>query len=153
MALIEVKIPPLGESISSGILAKWHVADGDTVRKDQPLFELETDKITSEGTAEVAGRISLRVTPGTEVKIGQVVATLDTAVSAAAPAVGAAPASASAPTSAAAPKAATAPLSPAARRVAEETGVDPASIPGSGKGGRVTKGDLLAAAAAACGEA
>ena len=55
MALIEVKIPPLGESISSGILAKWHVADGDTVRKDQPLFELETDKITSEGTAEVAG--------------------------------------------------------------------------------------------------
>jgi 2-oxoglutarate dehydrogenase E2 component (dihydrolipoamide succinyltransferase) len=149
MALIEVKIPPLGESISSGILAKWHVADGDTVRKDQPLFELETDKITSEGTAEVAGRISLRVTPGTEVKIGQVVATLDTAVSAAAPAAGTAPASTPAAASAAAPKAPTAPLSPAARRVAEETGVDPASIPGSGKGGRVTKGDLLAAAAAA----
>ena len=149
MALIEVKIPPLGESISSGILAKWHVADGDTVRKDQPLFELETDKITSEGTAEVAGRISLRVTPGTEVKIGQVVATLDTAVSAAAPAAGSAPASTPAAASAAAPKAPTAPLSPAARRVAEETGVDPASIPGSGKGGRVTKGDLLAAAAAA----
>jgi 2-oxoglutarate dehydrogenase E2 component (dihydrolipoamide succinyltransferase) len=149
MALIEVKIPPLGESISSGILAKWHVADGDTVRKDQPLFELETDKITSEGTAEVAGRISLRVTPGTEVKIGQIVATLDTAVSAAAPAAGTAPASTPAAASAAAPKAPTAPLSPAARRVAEETGVDPASIPGSGKGGRVTKGDLLAAAAAA----
>jgi 2-oxoglutarate dehydrogenase E2 component (dihydrolipoamide succinyltransferase) len=149
MALIEVKIPPLGESISSGILAKWHVADGDTVRKDQPLFELETDKITSEGTAEVAGRISLRVTPGTEVKIGQVVATLDTTVSAAAPAAGSAPASTPAAASAAAPKAPTAPLSPAARRVAEETGVDPASIPGSGKGGRVTKGDLLAAAAAA----
>ena len=149
MALIEVKIPPLGESISSGILAKWHVADGDTVRKDQPLFELETDKITSEGTAEVAGRISLRVTPGTEVKIGQIVATLDTAVSAAAPAAGTAPASTPAAASAAAPKAPAAPLSPAARRVAEETGVDPASIPGSGKGGRVTKGDLLAAAAAA----
>ena len=149
MALIEVKIPPLGESISSGILAKWHVADGDTVRKDQPLFELETDKITSEGTAEVAGRISLRVTPGTEVKIGQIVATLDTAVSAAAPAAGTAPASTPTAASAAAPKAPTAPLSPAARRVAEETGVDPASIPGSGKGGRVTKGDLLAAAAAA----
>jgi 2-oxoglutarate dehydrogenase E2 component (dihydrolipoamide succinyltransferase) len=148
MALIEVKIPPLGESISSGILAKWHVADGDTVRKDQPLFELETDKITSEGTAEVAGRISLRVTPGTEVKIGQVVATLDTAASAAAPTAGTAPASTPAAASAAAPKAPTAPLSPAARRVAEETGVDPASIPGSGKGGRVTKGDLLAAAAA-----
>jgi 2-oxoglutarate dehydrogenase E2 component (dihydrolipoamide succinyltransferase) len=153
MALIEVKIPPLGESISSGILAKWHVADGDTVRKDQPLFELETDKITSEGTAEVAGRISLRVAPGTEVKIGQVVATLDTTVSAAAPAASAAAVAAPATASAAAPKAPTAPLSPAARRVAEETGVDPASIPGSGKGGRVTKGDLLAAAAAASSQA
>ncbi len=46
---IEVKIPPMGESISSGILAKWHVKNGDAVKKDQPLFELETDKITSEG--------------------------------------------------------------------------------------------------------
>ncbi|HRE06824.1 MAG TPA: lipoyl domain-containing protein, partial [Opitutaceae bacterium] len=73
MASLDVKIPPLGESISTGILAKWHVADGATVKKDQPLFELETDKITSEGTAEVAGRISLKVAPGTEVKIGQVV--------------------------------------------------------------------------------
>ncbi|MBM3872676.1 MAG: 2-oxoglutarate dehydrogenase complex dihydrolipoyllysine-residue succinyltransferase [Verrucomicrobia bacterium] len=153
MALIEVKIPPLGESISSGILAKWHVADGDTVRKDQPLFELETDKITSEGTAEVAGRISLRVAPGTEVKIGQVVATLNTAVATAAPAGGAAPASVPAAGSTAAPKTPVAPLSPAARRVAEETGVDPASIPGSGKGGRVTKGDLLAAAAVAAAPA
>jgi 2-oxoglutarate dehydrogenase E2 component (dihydrolipoamide succinyltransferase) len=74
---IEVKIPPMGESISSGVLAKWHVAEGDSVRKDQPLFELETDKITSEGTAETAGRISLKVTAGAEVKIGQVVAVIE----------------------------------------------------------------------------
>ena len=53
---LEVKIPPMGESISSGILAKWHVRNGEVVKKDQPLFELETDKITSEGTAEAAGR-------------------------------------------------------------------------------------------------
>src|ERR1043166_794175 len=79
MPLLEVKIPPMGESISSGILAKWHVNDGDTVKKDQPLFELETDKITSEGTAEAAGKISLKVAVGDEVKIGQVVATIDTA--------------------------------------------------------------------------
>src|SRR5215211_2953124 len=79
MALIEVKIPPMGESISSGILAKWHVKDGDTVKKDQPLFELETDKITSEGTAESAGKISLKSAAGDEVKIGQVVAMIDTA--------------------------------------------------------------------------
>ena len=68
---IDVKIPPMGESISTGILAKWHVKNGDTVKKDQPLFELETDKITSEGTAEAAGTITLKVEAGTEVKIGQ----------------------------------------------------------------------------------
>src|SRR5581483_5855412 len=79
MPLIEVKIPPMGESISSGVLAKWHVKDGDTVKKDQPLFELETDKITSEGNAEAAGKIALKVAAGDEVKIGQVVATIDAA--------------------------------------------------------------------------
>ena len=78
---IEVKIPPMGESITSGVLAKWHVQNGDLVKKDQPLFELETDKITSEGTAESAGKITFKVVAGTDVKIGQVVATIDTEVS------------------------------------------------------------------------
>ena len=64
MALLDVKIPALGESINSGILAKWHVQDGDVVKKDQALFELETDKITTEGTAEAAGRIALKVAVG-----------------------------------------------------------------------------------------
>src|SRR3954464_2335611 len=83
---LEVKIPPMGESISTGVLAKWHVKDGDTVKKDQPLFELETDKITSEGTAEAAGKISLKAAAGAEVKIGEVVAGIDTdAASAPAP--------------------------------------------------------------------
>ncbi len=105
MSLLEVKIPPMGESISTGVLAKWHVADGDVVKKDQPLFELETDKITSEGTAEAAGKISLKVAAGTEVKIGQAVATIDTAATATAPAP-AAPAPAPAKEAAPAPKAA-----------------------------------------------
>jgi 2-oxoglutarate dehydrogenase E2 component (dihydrolipoamide succinyltransferase) len=136
---IEVKIPPMGESITSGVLAKWHVKDGDIVKKDQPLFELETDKITSEGTAESAGRITINVQAGTDVKIGQVVATIDeTAAAAAAPA---------APAKEAAPAATKSDVqSPAVRRLAEETGVDPASVAGTGKGGRVTKGDMLAAA-------
>jgi len=105
------------------------------------LFELETDKITSEGTAESAGKISLKVAAGAEVKIGQVVAGIDTAASgAAAPA---APASAPA-----APVAAgEATQSPAVRRLAAETGIDPASVSGSGKAGRVTKGDMLEAQA------
>jgi 2-oxoglutarate dehydrogenase E2 component (dihydrolipoamide succinyltransferase) len=143
MPLLEVKIPPMGESINSGILAKWHVNDGDVVKKDQPLFELETDKITSEGTAEAAGKISLKVAIGDEVKIGAVVATIDTAV--AAPSGAAAPAATIPNAPAAATAAKSTEQSPAVRRVAAESGVDPASVAGTGKGGRVTKGDMLAA--------
>ncbi len=151
----EVKIPPMGESITSGVLAKWHVKDGDLVKKDQPLFELETDKITSEGTAEVAGKISLKVAVGTEVKIGQVVASIDETAAAAA----ATPAPAGggvsspredttvAPTPAEAPRAKTESVeSPAVRRIAAETGIESATVTGTGKGGRVTKGDMLVAA-------
>ena len=138
---LDVKVPPMGESISSGVLAKWHVQDGDTVRKDQPLFELETDKITAEGTAEAAVRISLKVTAGAEVKIGQVVATIDPAAAA-----GAAPAPAiETPES----KIENFPPSPAVRRLAAETGINPATVAGTGKAGRVTKGDLLAASSPA----
>lgn len=141
MPLLEVKVPPMGESISSGVLAKWHVADGAVVAKDQPIFELETDKITSEGIAESAGRISLKVAAGSEVKIGQTVAVIDTAA-------GAAPAPAPAPKAETKSTATEAPVSPAVRRLATETGVDPAGVTGTGKAGRVTKGDMLAATAA-----
>ena len=133
MPTLDVRIPSMGESITSGILAKWHVNDGDFVKKDQPLFELETDKITSEGTAEAAGRMALKVAAGSEVKIGQLVATIDLRE----------PGTATDPEPVATP-AATLPSSPAVRRVVAETGIDPASVPGTGKGGRVTKGDLLA---------
>jgi 2-oxoglutarate dehydrogenase E2 component (dihydrolipoamide succinyltransferase) len=134
----------MGESISSGVLAKWHVANGDLVKKDQVLYELETDKITSEGIAEAAGRLSIIVAEGTEVKIGQRVATLEAGA-----ASGEGPgASGEGPASKAA---AVLPASPAVRRIAEETGVDPAAVSGTGKAGRVTKGDMLAAAGAAAG--
>lgn len=153
----EVKIPAMGESISSGILAAWHVKDGDYVEKDQLIYELETDKITSEASAEVAGVISLQVEVDEEVDIGQVVATIDE--SAAAPQGEAATSSgedsdssqtvapaapAAVPAKAGSEKA----LSPAARKAAEETGVDTSTIAGTGKDGRVTKGDILEAAAA-----
>ncbi len=137
----EVKIPSMGESITSGVLAKWHVSDGDTVKKDQPLFELETDKITSEGTAEATGKIFLQVAAGTEVKIGQVVATIDSASTASTTASPGASARSPSIENPATP-------SPAVRRLAAEANVDPSIVAGSGKAGRVTKADLLAASAA-----
>ena len=137
MSLLEVKIPPMGESIASGILAKWHVKDGDIVKKDQPLFELETDKITSEGTAESAGKIAFKAAAGDEVKIGQVVATIDSAASSSPG--GSPPAGASAAATAANSTVA----SPAVRRLAAETQSDPATVAGTGQGGRVTKANLF----------
>ncbi|MGI9110045.1 MAG: 2-oxoglutarate dehydrogenase complex dihydrolipoyllysine-residue succinyltransferase [Opitutales bacterium] len=156
---VEVKIPPMGESITGGLLAAWLVKSGDAVRKGQALFSYETDKVTSEGTAEVDGKITIAVAAGTEVLVGQVVASIEagaagnapSAPAAAAPAAPkAAPAAAApAPAPKAAPVAAksgaAAEVSPAVRRLSAETGLDPAGVEGSGKAGRVTKGDMLAA--------
>ncbi len=142
----------MGESISSGILAKWHVKNGDTVKRDQALFELETDKITSEGTADASGTITLKIEAGAEVKIGQVVALIETGAAGEAPAekpAAPAPAAKPAPDVEPQPKSAqpaSAVQSPAVRRLAGETGINPAEVPGSGKAGRVTKGDMLSAA-------
>jgi len=157
---VDVKIPPMGESITGGLLAAWLVKNGDAVRKGQPLFSYETDKVTSEGTAEVDGRITIAVEAGTEVLVGQVVASIEAgaagnaasaptapaAPKAAAPAPAAAPA-APTTTPAAAKTGAAAEVSPAVRRLSAETGLDPAALEGTGKAGRVTKGDMLAALA------
>ena len=156
---VEVKIPPMGESITGGLLAAWLVKSGDAVRKGQPLFSYETDKVTSEGTAEVDGKITIAVEAGTEVLVNQVVATIEagaagnasSAPAAAAPAVAKAASATPAPAPKAAPVAAksgaAAEVSPAVRRLSAETGLNPAGVEGSGKAGRVTKGDMLAALA------
>jgi len=143
----DVKIPALGESITSGIIASWQVQEGDYVESGQPIFELETDKITSEAMAECSGVISIKSAEGDEVEIGQTVAVIDE--SAARPAGAAAP-QAESPAEAAPAAAPSAsgkefPPSPAVRRIAEETGINPASVAGSGKDGRVIKGDMLSA--------
>ena len=156
---VEVKIPPMGESITGGLLAAWLVKSGDAVRKGQALFSYETDKVTSEGTAEVDGKITIAVEAGTEVLVNQIVASIEAGASgnaSSAPAATSVPASKAAPAAAApAPKAApiaaksgaAAEVSPAVRRLSAETGLDPAGVEGSGKAGRVTKGDMLAALA------
>ena len=156
---VEVKIPPMGESITGGLLATWLVKSGDAVRKGQALFSYETDKVTSEGTAEVDGKITIAVEAGTEVLVNQVVASIEAGAAGNAPSAPAAAASAAAKTASAAPgpapkvapvaakSGAAAEVSPAVRRLSAETGLDPAGVEGSGKAGRVTKGDMLAALA------
>jgi len=156
---VEVKIPPMGESITGGLLATWLVKSGDAVRKGQALFSYETDKVTSEGTAEVDGKITIVVEAGTEVLVNQVVASIEAGATGNAPSAPAAAAPAATKTASATPapapkvapvaakSGAAAEVSPAVRRLSAETGLDPAGLEGSGKAGRVTKGDMLAALA------
>lgn len=158
----EVKIPSLGESISSGILAAWHVSSGDYVEQGQSLFDLETDKITSEGNAEVSGTIELKAAEGDEVEVGSVVALIDE--NAGAPENGETASPAKEADSGEADKeaetdrdetsdreeasdseAAPGTYPASVRRLAEESGIDPRKVSGSGKAGRVTKGDMLKA--------
>ncbi|MGF1530160.1 MAG: 2-oxoglutarate dehydrogenase complex dihydrolipoyllysine-residue succinyltransferase [Puniceicoccaceae bacterium] len=155
---IEVKVPSLGESITTGILANWHIGDGEYIEKEQVLYELETDKITSEGNAEVSGVVKLLVAEGDEVEIGQVIATIDDSAkpesaggdkSEPEPEVKAEPEAEETETGReAGPASGGAGLehSPAVKRVLHDTGVPAETVQGSGKGGRLTKGDVLAAA-------
>lgn len=156
---LDVKVPSVGESITTGILGAWRKKEGEFVRSGDIIFEIETDKVTSEVYAEIDGVLTQLVTEGTEVNVGQVVARIDE--SAKAPAAGAssppAPATAKAPASPvteSAPEPAPAKdsvtvaspenLSPAVRRMVAESGLNPAEITGTGKGGRILKGDVIA---------
>ena len=153
---IEVKIPAVGESISSGVVSVWHKKDGEQVKAGDLLFTLETDKVSTEIAAESAGILRTIATEGHEVKIGEVVATIDPSGTAtAAPATVATPAEvkdkpdpnrAAAPISGEKKSPNAAVLSPAVRRIVEEEKLQTAHLTGTGKGGRLTKGDVLAAA-------
>lgn len=152
---IEVKIPALGESISEVVIAKWLKKDGDYVKMDEVLCELETDKATMELNAEQAGVLKIIAAEGATLAIGDVVCSIDTTASA--PAAGAAapaPAAAApapAPVAPAAPAAATYASghpSPAAAKILAEKGIDAAQVAGTGKDGRITKEDAQQAQAA-----
>jgi 2-oxoglutarate dehydrogenase E2 component (dihydrolipoamide succinyltransferase) len=162
---IEVKIPAVGESITSGVVSVWHKKSGEFVNEGEPLLTLETDKVSTEIVAEKAGLLETKVPEGQEVKIGEMVATIDDSkqrtqekkeekskkkepkekkeepkpekqtASVAAEVERAQPES---------PTPATA-LSPAVRRIVEEEKLEPAKIEGTGEGGRLTKADVLAA--------
>src|SRR3954462_6809635 len=147
---IEVKIPAVGESISSGVVSVWHKKSGDFVNAGDALFTLETDKVSTEIVAEKAGILETSVPEGREVKIGEVVATIDDSKSAPKekskePSPQSSPSGRGGKAGQEQAKLA-APLSPSVRRIVEEEQVDPSKVPGSGKDGRLTKGDVLQAA-------
>ncbi len=149
MAITEVLVPQLSESISEATLLNWKKQPGEAVEADEILIEVETDKVVLEVPAPASGVLSEIVKgDGSLVTSGEVLARIDTEAKAAAsaPAVAAeAPAPAPAAASAAATSTA---ASPAAGKILSEKGVDPASVEGSGRGGRITKGDALQAEAA-----
>ncbi len=138
---IEVKIPAVGESITSGVLSVWHKQNGDNVSEGEALFTLETDKISTEIPAPNSGKLQIQAEAGQEVKIGQVVALLDDSVKVP---VDSPKPSPSAETFQSTPRPkSNETLSPAARRIVEEEKIDPAEVAGTGKRGQVTKPDLV----------
>jgi 2-oxoglutarate dehydrogenase E2 component (dihydrolipoamide succinyltransferase) len=159
---VEVKIPAVGESITSGIVSVWHKKSGDFVNAGDALFTLETDKVSTEIAAETSGVLDTIVPEGQEVKIGEVVATIDDSKkpAEAKPAEkkkekAEAPSPQSSPSGRGGSEAKTTEtekpadgetLSPAVRRIVDEEHLDPAKISGTGPGGRITKEDALAAA-------
>jgi len=166
----EIRVPTLGESVSEATIAQWYKKPGDAIAADEPLVELETDKVTIEVPAPAGGVLSeILVKDGETVGVGALLGTID-AAGAAASAPAAAPAQktatttpiaagaemvapkaeasksgTSAPEPKAKPAPADAPLAPSVQKLVTEKALDAAAIEGSGKGGRLTKGDVLAA--------
>jgi len=146
---IEVRVPQLPESVADATLVSWHKKPGDAVARDENLVDLETDKVVLEVPAPVAGVLKeIKLTDGTTVTSGQVLAVIEEGATAlpgaSAPAImTASSGAAKTATDAVKPDAAAAKLSPAAKRVAEENKVDPKAVAGSGRGGRVSKSDVV----------
>ncbi len=154
--MAEIRVPALGESVTEATIGKWFKKPGDVVAVDEPLVELETDKVTIEVPAPAAGVLTdVAVKDGDTVAVGALLGAIKEGAGAAPtkhrrsplkrrrkPRHHRAP-----PKPAAAPKApgAEMPLAPSVRKIAAETGMDAAAVPGTGKDGRVTKGDMLAA--------
>ncbi len=147
----EIRVPTLGESVSEATIGKWFKKPGDAVKADEPLLELETDKVTLEVNAPAAGVLAEIVAKdGDTVGVGALLGSIAAGSGAAAPAPAAAAPAPAPVVSAPAPAAAAASHDhgPAVSRIAAESGINPASVAASGKDGRVTKGDMLAAVAA-----
>ncbi len=150
---VEIKVPAMGESVTEATISKWFKKEGDAVKRDEPLLELETDKVTVEVPSPADGAIeSISAQAGSTVQVGALLGAIaEGKAGSAAAAKPAAPPKAEAPKAAApAPAAAPgpkadAPAMPSAKRISEESGVPLSSVAGTGRDGRVTKGDMLGA--------
>ena len=133
---IEVRVPPMGESVSEATIGNWHKKPGEAVKADDVLVELETDKVTVEVRAQGAGVLaSIAAKPGDTVNVGGLLGAIEEG--------GAAAASAAKPAPAPAAKPEAAPLSPAVRKIVEEQKIDPAQVAGTGRDGRILKVDVM----------
>jgi 2-oxoglutarate dehydrogenase E2 component (dihydrolipoamide succinyltransferase) len=151
--MTEIRVPTLGESVTEATIGRWFKKAGDAVAVDEPLVELETDKVTIEVPAPSAGTLGdIIAKDGETVAVGALLGQINegSAGAVAKPAAASAkaappppPPAATAPASRVPPS--DAPLAPSVRKISAETGIDAATVPGSGKDGRVTKGDMLAA--------
>jgi 2-oxoglutarate dehydrogenase E2 component (dihydrolipoamide succinyltransferase) len=158
MALIEVKVPQLSESVAEATLLQWHLKAGEAVDRDQNLIDIETDKVVLELPAPEAGVVTQLLKPdGATVVAGEVIAIIDTEAAAgaiAAPAAAAAPPAPQPEAAAPGSGAASAPITgglkgdvamPSAAKLMAEQGLGTAQVQGTGRDGRITKGDVLAA--------
>ena len=140
----EIRVPALGESVTEATIGKWFKKEGDAVKADEPLVELETDKVTVEVPAPASGKLEkISALAGATIAVGGLLGSiLEGAAGAAAPAPAAKPASTPAPTAAIAAEQT---LSPAVRKAVVENNLNPAEISGTGKDGRILKGDVIEA--------
>jgi 2-oxoglutarate dehydrogenase E2 component (dihydrolipoamide succinyltransferase) len=152
--MTEIRVPTLGESVTEATIGRWFKKAGEAVAVDEPLVELETDKVTIEVPAPSAGTLSeIAAKDGETVAVGALLGQIKDGAAGAAAKPAAAPVKAAppppppaaAPVPAAKAPPADAPLAPSVRKISAESGIDTATVPGSGKDGRVTKGDMLAA--------
>lgn len=146
--MAQIVVPTLGESVSEATVAQWLKKEGDAVAADEPIVELETDKVTLEVNAPAAGTlVSISVKPGESVKVGALLGEIGAGSAAndtkKPEAVKAAPAPAPAPAAAAAPAAAPEKLAPAVRKMVDDNNLNPAAMTGTGRDGRLTKEDVI----------
>ena len=136
---VEIRVPSLGKSVAEATVARWFKQIGDQVTEDEPIVELETDKVTLEFNAPASGTLAeILVEEGGDVEVGALLGSIDQGD-------GATAAAKPAPEKEASPDRGDGALSPAVRRLIDEHGLDPASITATGPKGNITKGDVLAA--------